>query len=370
MAIVTNDALLDVLQRCNLLAPEQLGKLRALLDHHEGDASEVSKTLVERNWLTSFQANQLLLGRSEELVVGPYIIIDRLSKSSRSEVYKARHVESECVVALKVIRADRLATPIAVNRFLQEMAALAELEHPNIVQCWDGDKAGEAYYCAMEFVEGTNLATLVEVHGRLSVPVAADHIRQAALGLQCAYEHNFVHRDIKPVNLFLTQPTTHDSGCIKILDWSLATLRRPGPGGEEQLHKSSEHALIGTADYLSPEQAMNPESVDIRGDIYSLGCTLYFLLTGKTPFQGASVMQKALQHMSAEAEPVEKLNPEVPRRLANMVRRMMAKQPKERFQTPAAVALALVPFCPPKSTAFEGRVRAPDDTPMPPPERF
>src|SRR5437764_1318195 len=136
MAMVTNDALMDMLQRCKLLSPEQFGKVCAQLDRqHAGDVSEIAKTLVERNWLSSYQVNQPMEGRAEELVVGPYLIIDRLSKSSRSEVYKARHVESECLVALKVIRAERLAAPSAVNRFLLEMAALAELEHPNIVQC-------------------------------------------------------------------------------------------------------------------------------------------------------------------------------------------------------------------------------------------
>jgi len=245
----------------------------------------------------------------------------------------------------------------------------------------------------------------VRQEGRLSPAVAAQYIRQTALGLQCAHEHNLIHRDIKPANLFLTHPAPSNSplttttlpggdrgreegrgegrvggggSLIKILDWGLATLRPTAATAEEAAPKASEHNLVGTADYLSPEQAMNPQGVDIRGDIYSLGCTLYFLLTGQTPFSGVSVMQKALQHMTAEPEPVEKLNPEVSRGLGNIVRRMMAKQPGDRFQTPAAAALALSAFCRnPLAAAVKSRnaaktllavegVRPPDDTPMSP----
>jgi eukaryotic-like serine/threonine-protein kinase len=377
MAIVNNDALIDVLQQCNLLPPRQLGEMAALLEAQNGDVNEIAKVLLERGWFTQFQINQLLAGRCGDLIVGPYVILERLSKSSRSEVYKARHVESECTVALKVVPSEQLATPVAVNQFLVRMSALAELEHPNIVQVLDADRAGETFYCAMEFVEGRDLEKVVEVQGRLPTAVAAECIRHVALGLQCAHEHNLVHRAIRPANLFLANALAQEQPLTKIMDWSLAMMRPTEAAAEQPTNKSIEHQILGTADYLSPEQAMNPEGVDIRGDIYSLGCTFHFLLTGQPPFQGASVMEKALQHMSAEPEPVEKINPDVPAVLASIVRRMMAKQPKERFQTPVAAALALLTFSRGKSLpgASSGLalrslppmelIPLPDDTPLP-----
>jgi eukaryotic-like serine/threonine-protein kinase len=377
MAIVSNDALIDVLQRCHLLPPQQLGEALALVDARNGDVNEVAKILLERGWFTPFQMNQVLAGRCDDLMVGPYILLDRLSKSRRGEVYKARHVESECTVALKIVPLEQMTTPAAVNRFLLRMSVMAELEHPNIVQVWDADRAGETYYCAMEFVEGTDLEKAVGAQGRLSTALASEHIRQAALGLQCAHEHNLVHRAIRPGNLFLANASAQERPVTKIFDWSLAMMRPTAAAAEQGTTKSIEHQILGTADYLSPEQAMNPEGVDIRGDIYSLGCTFYFLLTGQPPFHGASVMEKALQHMSAEPEPVEKINADVPGGLATIVRRMMAKQPKERFQTPAAAALALLPFSrgnslPAANSVLPAPSRPPvervpllDDTPLP-----
>jgi eukaryotic-like serine/threonine-protein kinase len=388
MAIVSNDTLLNMVQECNLLTADRLKELLALVERRGGDGSDLPKMFVERGWFSTYQMNLLLAGRGEELIKGPYIVIDRLNNSSRSEVYKARHLAGDYFVALKMIGADKIGTPEAVSQFLQKMAALAELEHPNVVQICDADQAGDSFYCAMEYLEGTDLASEVVREGKLAPALASEYIRQAALGLQCAYEHNLVHRDIKPANLLLVRDDGSrisgapvDSGApplIKILDWGLAALRPPQTSTEHAPPPANEHSLIGTADYLSPDQAMNPESVDIRGDIYSLGCSLYTLLTGQAPFSGSSLMQKALQHMTAEAVAVEKLNPEVPRGLGNIVRRMMAKEPKDRFQTPASAALALRTFCyrdqhasrNPLSLAqlrsTDNRTRLPDDTPLPP----
>jgi serine/threonine-protein kinase len=204
----------------------------------------------------------------------------------------------------------------------------------------------------MEYVEGTDLGKVVRLAGMLPPAEACDYARQAALGLQHAHERSLIHRDIKPVNLILTTPpadsiaagTPPPPPLIKILDWGLACLRPPSdrragpPGG------TPTRAIIGTADYLSPEQARNADLADIRSDIYSLGCTLYFLLTGQPPFPGGTLMQKLIQHQQAEPAPVESLNPEVSPALGALVRRMLAKKPEDRFQTPAALALALSPF--------------------------
>jgi serine/threonine-protein kinase len=346
MAIVSSGALIDVFRKLHLLSPRQMDEVLALTKGRCADVRVLAKTLITRGWFTVFQINQILAGHSQALLLGPYVILDRLGKGGQSEVYKARHPEYDWTVALKVIRAASLSTPEAAQQFLQEMEAMAELNHPNIVQFWDADKAGEAYYCAMEFVEGTDLGKVVRLQSRLPVAQAAEYVRQTAMGLQHAHEHNLVHRDIKPVNLFLMQPRPADAPLIKILDWGLADLRSTGDSGQRLEDKPGRvHSILGTADYLSPEQALDPRAVDIRGDVYSLGCTMYYLLTGQTPFHGATAMQKVLQHQKVEPTPVEHLNPLVPAGLAAVVRRMMAKKATDRFQTPVAVALAVAPYC-------------------------
>jgi serine/threonine-protein kinase len=360
MAIVSSGTLIDVLRQNDLLSAQQCAEISAVAGGRCAAVAAIAKTLVQRGWFTVYQINQILAGHAKDLVLGPYRILDRLGKGGQSEVYKAYHPENKWTVALKVVRSDRAPTK-AANRFLAEMAAMAELEHPNVVEFWDVDKVEDAYYCAMEFVEGTDLGKVVRLQGCLPPAQASEYIRQTALGLQHAHEHNLVHRDIKPVNLLLTNHASQAPGpvelegapnrrgqlgppLIKILDWGLANLKTLPVKGEQAQENAQPDNVIGTADYLSPEQALNPHDVDIRGDIYSLGCTFYYLLTGQTPFKG-TLMEKILQHQKAVPIPVEQLNPEVAAGVAKIVRRMMAKSPAERFQTPAAAALALTPFC-------------------------
>jgi serine/threonine protein kinase len=389
MAIVSSGALLDVLRQYNLLSKQQIHEVLSLAQGRCADVRMLAKSMIKMGWFSVFQVNQLLAGHGKDLVLGPYQILDRLGKGGQSEVYKARHPEHGWTVALKVIRSEHLSNPAAAEQFFLEMQAMAELDHPNIVQFWDADKADNAYYCAMEFVEGTDLGKVVRLQNYLPPAQAAEYVRQAALGLQHAHEHNLVHRDIKPVNLFLTnqptaaslpaawtgleQPNKEAPPLIKILDWGLASMRT-GVEAEKGLRENGQgYTVVGTADYLSPEQAVNPQAVDIRSDIYSLGCTLYYLLTGQTPFAGNSIMQKIMLHQMEEPALVEELNPDVPPALAAIVRRMMAKKPECRFQTPAAVALALKPLCRGDlpTTPHDGRSRPleracrHEDTPIP-----
>jgi serine/threonine-protein kinase len=294
-------------------------------------------------------------------------------------------------VALKVIRSELLESHAARQQFLLEMEAMAQLDHPNIVQFCDVDQAGKTFYCAMEYIEGTDLGKYVRLTGPLPPWQAADFVRQTALGLQHAHEHNLVHRDIKPVNLFLTNqpasppgpalrggpPTGRGPSLIKILDWGLARLRLPNESRRASARTSGIRAVLGTADYLAPDQARDADAADARSDIYSLGCTFYYLLTGQPPFPGGNLPQKLMAHQQAEPAPVESFNPEVPAALTTVLSRMMAKKPQDRFQTPAAVALALVPFCrrtaPPTMGPWRDKRSAPapeptllpDDTPMP-----
>jgi serine/threonine-protein kinase len=277
---------------------------------------------------------------------------------------------------------DLVASAEASEQFVCEMEAMASLNHPNVVKWFDGDKIEDTFYCAMEFVEGTDLGKLVRSKGPLPVTEACDYIRQTAKGLQHAYERNLIHRDIKPVNLILTKqrldPTVHrreaeEVSLIKILDWGLANLSPPRSQLGDRPSSPQCTGLVGTADYLSPEQAMDPDSVDIRGDIYSLGCTFYFLLTGQPPFVDGTLMQKIMYHQSREPLPVESLRLDVPVGLEAIIKRMMAKKPGDRYQTPGAVATALIPYTQSRKMPLPRRPQAlqkstnPRNTPLPRP---
>ena len=231
-----------------------------------------------------------------------------------------------------MIKPEVFASPEGRQQFLQEVEAMARLDHPNVVQFCDADQFNDTYYFAMEYVDGTDLGKVVRLCGPLPVHDACDYIRQAALGLQHAHERNLIHRDIKPVNLFLTHESLESSSAadllfatrtswrpcagtaptqvarpiIKILDWGLACLRNPNGVNGVPIENSS-CGVVGTADYLSPEQARDPNTVDIRGDIYSLGCSLYFLLTGQAPFPDGSLMHKIMQHQQGEPRGIERI---------------------------------------------------------------
>jgi hypothetical protein len=266
-------------------------------------------------------------------------------------VYKAEHRLMERPVALKVIDRSLTDKPAVVERFRREVKAAGQLNHPNIVHAYDADQAGDSHFLVMEFVEGTTLARLVEQQGPLPVSQACDYIRQAALGLQRAHEHGMVHRDIKPHNLMRTP-----QGQVKILDFGLARLVSEAasalsPAGDDfssdtgvSRHLTQMGVVMGTADYMAPEQATDAHAADIRADIYSLGCTLYYLLTGRTPFPDGTVLDKLLAHGQRTPKPLSDFRTDVPAALARVVERMMAKDPARRYQTPAEVAAALQPF--------------------------
>lgn len=353
MVIVSASVLVDQLKRLGLLTREQVAQVNKAFHGRCSDARKLAKAIVQRGWITVYQMNQLLSGKGAELAIGSYHVLDKLGQGGLSHVYKARHAEYDSVVALKVLRAEALESSEGRDQFLREMEAMAALDHPNIVQFCDVDQAGETFFFAMEFVDGTDLGKLVRLSGPLPVDEACEYIRQAALGLQHAYERNLVHRDIKPVNLYVTFPHEHSPrrrkatkrkrGTVKILDWGLASRRSPVPEFETP-NPALEKALIGTADYISPEQAKNAQAVDARGDIYSLGCTFYFLLTGQPPFPDGTLVQKLMKHQQAEPAPLTTYRDDVPEEVAAILKRMIAKKLEDRFQTPAAIAVVLKPF--------------------------
>jgi serine/threonine protein kinase len=283
-------------------------------------------------------------------------------------VYKARHRLMERTVAVKIINPHLVNKPAMAERFRREVTAAARLSHPNIVAAFDADRAGDTHFLVMEYVDGVPLNRVLAEHGRLAVPRACDYARQAALGLQHAFERGMVHRDIKPHNLMLTP-----EGRVKILDFGLARyasetvwaealadclsappsevpespsgiLRRASPDGFTSAYKG-----LGTPDYMAPEEGLDARRADIRADIYSLGCTLYHVLAGQVPFPSGNHCEKLADHLERAAVPLDRVREGVPPGLATVVGRMMAKAPADRFQTPAEVVRALGPFTGPES---------------------
>jgi hypothetical protein len=265
-----------------------------------------------------------------------YQILDLLGTGGMGAVYQAEHRLMERLVALKVINPTLVGDAAAVARFHLEVKAAARLSHPHIVTAYDAEQAGDTHFLVMEFVEGTSLAEVVKVRGALPVAYACDYIRQAALGLQHAFEQGMVHRDIKPHNLMLTP-----RGKVKILDFGLARFARE-TGQQAQLTAAG--VVMGTPDFIAPEQATDPRKADIRADIYSLGCTLYYLLTAQVPFPEGTALQKVMAHLEDSPRSVHSFRNDVPPELARVLGRMLAKDPAKRFATPAEVVRALVPF--------------------------
>jgi serine/threonine-protein kinase len=310
----------------------------------------VARELVTRGLLTKFQAEQLLAGRTSGFFLGPYRILEQLGQGGMGRVYKAEHRTLKRVVALKALAPSALRSDRAQELFLREVRAVAQVVHPNIVTAFDADRSANGrYYLVLEYVNGPNLEQLVRDAGPLPVGQACAYVRQVALGLQHAHERGLVHRDIKPSNLLLQRngdgPTAH--GVVKISDFGLARLNEPeartGSSGNGTL-VTKQNTVLGTPDYLSPEQARDLHRADGRSDLYSLGCTFYYLLTGQVLFPGGTALQKLLRHSTEEPEPLERLRPDVPPAVAGIVRRLLAKRPDDRFPSAAALASVLAPF--------------------------
>ena len=275
-------------------------------------------------------------------------ILGELGRGGMGIVYKARWRSENRVVALKVIRQDRLQHVEAVRRFRREAQAAARLHHPNIVRVFDSDHTGDTHYLVMEYVDGVTLERRVHERGPLPLALACDFIRQAALGLQHAHEQALVHRDIKPANLMITPPDgsaqENTPTVVKVLDMGVARVLQlaggPNPG-ESFSTLTQGGAVIGTADYVAPEQLEDPHGADIRADLYSLGCTFYFVLTGQVPFPGGSLISKLDKQRWQTPTPVDELRLDVPAAVAGVVRKLLAKKPADRFRTPAELAAAL-----------------------------
>jgi WD40 repeat protein/serine/threonine protein kinase len=346
-------SLAGALQALPLLPGTQVKELPALQEQFPTPAA-LGEELQKRGWLTAFQVHRLLQGRGRELVLGPYVVLDRIGEGGMGVVYEGRTPGSPKRVALKVFLRERLQNPDALRRFRREVQAASRLDHPNIVRVFEARQDQDLHFLVMEHLAGADLQHLVEQSGPLPVDRACDFIRQAALGLRHAHEKGLVHRDIKPSNIMVTPPAANlaedaagpaamltAGAVVKILDMGLARIAGAADVSESVSTLTRAGTLMGTPDYMAPEQWEDAHTADIRADLYSLGCTLYFVLSGQVPFPGGSLVQKLDKHRSQAPVPVERLRPEVPPPVALVVTRLLAKRPSDRFQTPAEVAEVL-----------------------------
>jgi serine/threonine-protein kinase len=315
----------------------------------------LAEMLIGEGWLTRFQAQQLLRHECPRLVIGPYLLLDELGQGGMGQIFKAQHRRLHRLVALKLIRTECLGSAETVARFQREARAAARLNHPNIVTLYDANVIDDVHFLALEYVPGIDLHQRVKKNGPLSVEDTCECLRQVASGLQHAFEMGMVHRDIKPSNFLVarkaslqTTDTAEEapaatpplkSCLVKILDMGLARLIEPE--GEQDGGITREGAVFGTPDFIAPEQARNARTADIRSDLYSLGCTAYFLLTGRPPFAEGTALEKLLMHQLDEPPRLEKLRPDVPEPLVAIVRKLMAKNPADRYARPADLLHAL-----------------------------
>ncbi len=332
----TSDTLLAELRRLKLLTDEAAGRVAAAAR----TAEHLPRLLLDAG-LTRFQTRVALAGLASRLVFGPYLLLDKIGEGGMGVVYKARHAKLGRVDAVKVLRTDKIGSRTVAKRFLREIHLTSSLQHPHVVRAHDAGVVGKQLYLATEFIEGTDLATVVQTRGALSVADACLVIYQAALALRHVHEKGLVHRDLKPSNLI----RDHATRAVKILDLGLSGFNR-AMGRSATGTLTREGVLLGTPDFMAPEQVQNPHSVDIRADLYSLGCTFFFLLTGRPPYDGTPV--EKMYHHGFTPPPAlllpRGLTP--PPGLAEIIARLMAKKPEERFQTPQALIDALLALRP------------------------
>lgn len=294
----------------------------------------LSKRLVEMDLLTNWQNDKLLQGKHQGFFLGKYKLLRHLSSGGMSSVYLAEHTLMSRLVAIKVLPPARIEDASYLPRFQRECRAMASLDHPNIVRAHDFDVQNTLHYLVLEYIDGTDMQGIIEKEGPLDFERAADAIRQAADGLQHAHDMNFVHRDMKPANLMIDK-----RGIVKVLDLGVARITGSDEGPSLTLAHNED--VLGTADFLAPEQALNSHHVDSRADIYALGCTFYYFITGHVPFREPNLAKKLMAHQTQQPPPITRSRPDCPADLVEIIDKMMAKSVDDRFQTMKETSQAL-----------------------------
>ncbi|MHB8897824.1 MAG: serine/threonine protein kinase [Thermoguttaceae bacterium] len=300
------------------------------------EAGQLADRLVEQQLLTRWQADKLLEGRHKGFVVGKYRLLGHLGTGGMSTVYLAEHLLMHRRVAIKVLPKARGTDTESsyLERFHREAQAIASLDHVNIVRAYDIDNEGDTHYLVMEYINGRDLNLIVRDSGPLDYITAARYARQAARGLHYAHSVGLIHRDVKPANLLVDA-----DGVVKILDLGLA--RFIAEEERASLTVAYDENVLGTADYLAPEQAIDSHGVDARADIYALGCSLYYFLTGHPPFTEGTLTQRLMSHQKDPPPSISSDRKDAPEGLVNICLKMMAKKPADRYKNCAEVARAL-----------------------------
>ncbi len=345
------EALCTNLARSRLLAPDEVRELiRSWVREsreRSGETLEFARWLVNRRCLTEYQAGVLLRGHPGALFLGPYKILERIGKGRMAGVYKAVH-QTGPVVAIKVLPVSKARDPQLLGRFLREARLATALKHPNVVRTFQNGQEGDLHYLVMEHLEGETLDEVLR-RRRLPPAEAVRLVYQALAGLHYLHDQGLVHRDLKPGNLMLVPGRTEDRAdstlhaTVKVLDIGTgrALFDEDVPGNFEL---TNEGEVLGTPDYLAPEQARDAHAADIRADVYSLGCTLYHCLAGQPPFADSNRVRQLMRHATEPPRSLREINPEVPEGLERVVNRMLAKDPAQRYPSPGKAAKALKPF--------------------------
>jgi serine/threonine protein kinase len=335
---LSSDRFLELVTRSGLVEQAAMDRLVGKVrEQREGELPESAKKLasgfVAEGLLTDWHVEKLLGGKYKGFFLGKYKLLGHIGTGGMSSVYLAEHLRMGDKRAIKVLPKSRVQDATYLARFQLEAKAIASLSHPNIVLAYDIDNEDDVHYIVMEFVDGIDLQQLVKRDGAIDAMVAADMIAQAARGLDHAHSKGVIHRDVKPANLLIDKKAS-----IRLLDMGLALV---SAGDDESLTVANNENVLGTADYLAPEQALNSHKVDHRADIYGLGCTLYFLLTGKPPFSDGTLAQRIAKHQTEMPTPIRQIRPECPGEMEGICIKMIQKDPQYRYQTAGDVAEAL-----------------------------
>ncbi len=303
---------------------------------HDAAAIEVARYAAKQKWLTRYQAKSILTGKTKALALGNYVILDRVGQGGMGQVFRAKHTRMGRIVALKVLTGTGMRSHDAMQRFRKEIYAAGRLSHPNIVTAFDADETETLQFLVMEYVQGRDLKSVVNDSSQLSVAQAVDYLLQTARGLEFAHANGIYHRDIKPANLLIS-----NDGVVKVLDMGLAEIVNDLEESHGLGDLTQSGQVMGTPEYMSPEQGLDTSDIDGRTDIYSLGCTLHFLLTGKPPYPASTLMARLLAHREQPIPSLRAMRADVPKSLDTLFRGMLAKDVESRIPSMTEVVRRL-----------------------------